>query len=276
MFFTDRLAVNRQIYLCYILSLLLLLSGCGTLSNGKRWGEDVTLRPGLNKVGTSASNALTSPAFYLPAAAALLLQVEHADSRISDWAREHTPVYGSNRKAEDRSNDIRSITAYIMYSTMLATPSGNEPVPWGTSKAKGILVQYGAVGVSHFFISNLKDVTGRDRPTHIDDRSFPAGKTPSATAFTTISYRNIDTMNLSPPVKTTLNIGLYTILAAEGWSQVEAGSHFPADVLAGISIAYFITACLNDSFMGLDAEMQGTPIAEINGKNLFIGYCWRF
>lgn len=271
-----KFVMKRQVGICSMLSVILLLAGCGTLHNGRRWGEDVTLNPGWSKLGRSASDAVTSPAFYIPAAAALLLQIEHADSRISDWAREHTPVYGSNGKAEERSNDIRSIVAYAMYLTMLAAPSGNEPIPWGIAKVKGALVQYGAVGVSHMLISGLKDVTGRERPNGFDDRSFPAGKTPSATAFAVISSRNIDTLNMPKPAKTTLNVGLCATLAALGWSQIEAGSHYPADVLAGVSLAYFVTAFINDACMGLDNEPQGMPVAGVNGKGLFIGYCWRF
>lgn len=256
--------------------LLFLLAGCGTLQNGRRWGEDVTLRPGWDKFGRAAVEAVTSPAFYIPTATALLLQIEHADRRISDWAREHTPVYGCNSRAEEWSNDLRSLTAYTMYASMLATPSGNEPIPWGTAKVKGALIQYGAVGISHVLISGLKDVSGRERPNGFDDRSFPAGKTPSGVAFATIASRNIATLDVPRPAKITFNVGLCATLTALGWSQIEAGSHYPADVLAGVALAYFITAFLNDAFMGLDAPPQAMPVAGYDGSALFLGYCWRF
>lgn len=267
---------RRFSVLFLLLNICLLLPGCGTMSNGRRWGEDATLTPGWSKLGETAADAITSPVFYLPIAAALLLQIDGADRRISDWARDHTPVYGSNRRAEDWSNDIRSYTGYTMYLTMLAAPSGDEPLPWGVSKVKGLAVQQAAVSASYLLISNLKDVTGRERPNNADDRSFPAGKTPSAMAFSTISSRNIGTLNIPQAAKTTLNVGLGAVMAAEAWSQVEAGSHYPADTLAGISAAYFITSFMNDSFMGLEVPGNGMPVAGFDGKELYIGYCWRF
>jgi hypothetical protein len=214
--------------------------------------------------------------FYLPAAAALLLQIDHADRRISDWAREHTPVYGSQEKAEQRSEDIRGITAYAFYLSILATPGGNEPVPWAVSKAKGALVQQSAVGINHFLVNTIKDTTGRERPNKVDDKSFPSSRSSSTAVFTTLTSRNIDTMDIPQRTKTTLDAVFYTALLAVSWARVEAGAHYPSDVLAGISLGYFISSFINDSFMGLNRKNSGMPVVGFGTDNISVGYCWMF
>jgi len=91
-------SVRRMAAISLSLSVFLLLAGCSTMSNGRRWGEDVTLTPGWKKIGESACNAATSPLVFIPAVAALLLQIDDADERLSDWTSEHTPIAGSNNR----------------------------------------------------------------------------------------------------------------------------------------------------------------------------------
>lgn len=112
---------------CFIFSALLAclaLQGCGTMNNGRRWGEDATLRPGWSKAGSSAYNAVTSPMFYVPAAAALLMSVGDADEHLSTWAMDHTPVFGSMDRADRTSEDIASYTGFAYGLSVLATPGG--------------------------------------------------------------------------------------------------------------------------------------------------------
>jgi len=47
-------------------------------------------------------------------------------------------------------------------------------------------------------------------------------------------------------------------------------------VLAGISLSYFMGSFFHDSFMGIDGEMSGTPVVRFYGREVYIGYCWRF
>lgn len=246
------------------------------MKNGRRWGEDATLLPGWKKVGESAFDALTSPLVLIPAAGALLLQIDHGDRRISDWAREHTPVYGSNDRADQRSEDIRGVMACTFYLSMIATPGGDDLSSWGSSKVKGALVQQAAVGFNHLIVSNSQDAIGRERPNNSDKRSFPSSRAANTAAFATLSSRNVDAMNIPQPAKTALNFGLYTAMFATAWARVEAGRHYPSDVLAGISLGHLTTSIINDSFMGIDSKGNGYPVASYNGRELFLGYCLRF
>ena len=58
-----------------------LASACGTLPNGRAWGEDATAAPGWRHVRDAAWQAARSPRVWVPLAAAALLQVD-------DWDRE--------------------------------------------------------------------------------------------------------------------------------------------------------------------------------------------
>jgi hypothetical protein len=276
MIFSSCISRYRKATLFIIPFTCLLIFGCGTMSTGRRWGEDATLEPGWAKVGESVLNAVTSPMFYIPAAGALLFQIDHADKRLSDWAMEHTPVYGSMENADKRSGDISTIANYALYLSMLATPGGKDPLDWGTSKAKGVLTQEAALGLNHLLVSQLKDSTNRERPNGDNDQSFPSSTTANTAAYTTLTSRNIDTMDISRPAKIALNTGLYTMLGAVAWGRVEAGCHYPSDVLAGISQAYFISSVINDSFMGLDSKSKGGPMVGFNGSSLFVGYYRKF
>jgi len=275
-FAKEALISKRQVFAFSLLSICLVLSGCGTMHSGKRWGEDATITPGWEKIGESAYDALTSPMFYVPLAAALLLQIDGADERLSDWATEHTPIYGSMERADDISENIRSLTQYTLYASWLATPGGDDPMGWVSAKAKGALVQQAAVGLNGQFVEQIKDVTDRKRPNGDNDHSFPSGTAANVTAFTTLTSRNVDVMNIPQQAKTTMHIGLYTLICAAAWGRVEGGCHYPSDALAGIAQGYFISSFINDSFMGLDSKMNGMPIAGFDGREVFVGYCWRF
>jgi membrane-associated phospholipid phosphatase len=259
-----------------LLALFLFLTGCGTMGNSRRWGEDATLVPGWSKIGESAYNAVTSPRFYVPAAAALLLSIGNADERISDWAMEHTPVFGSMERAGRMSDDFRSVSSYAMYLSMLLAPSGDEPVDWAVSKLKGALVQHAAFALNREVVDGIKAATGRERPNGDNHKSFPSGHAANVAAFTNLASRNVDAMNIPQGAKTALDVGMYALAAATAWARVEAGAHYPTDVLAGMAQGYFITSFINDAFLGTGEDGSGGPVAGYDGRRLFIGYSLRF
>ena len=268
--------VRRTAVISLSLSVFVLLAGCSTMSNGRRWGEDVTLTPGWKKIGESACNAATSPLVFIPAVAALLLQIDHADERLSDWASDHTPIAGSNSRAEQLSKDLRSISSYAFYLSLIATPSGNDLIMWGTSKMKGAAVQGGTVFLSNQLVNTMKDTVGRERPDKSDYKSFPSGMSSSAAVFTCFAARNINTMNIPDPAKTGLGMVMHALPYAVAWERVEAKAHYPSDVLAGISLSYFMVSFFNESFMGIDGKMNGMPVVWFNGREVSIDFCWRF
>jgi membrane-associated phospholipid phosphatase len=51
-----------------------------------------------------------------------------------------------------------------------------------------------------------------------------------------------------------LQIGNLLLATGVGWSRVEAGKHFPSDVLAGAALGHFLSAFIHDAFMGLPRD----------------------
>jgi membrane-associated phospholipid phosphatase len=61
---------------------------------------------------------------------------------------------------------------------------------------------------------------------------------------------------MSPAMRTTLNVGSGAITAAAAWSRVEAGKHYPADVLVGVAIGNYVAAFFTEAFMGLGPDSR--------------------
>jgi len=48
-----------------------------------------------------------------------------------------------------------------------------------------------------------------------------------------------------------IDAGLTALTLGTGWARVEAGFHYPSDVLVGMALGDFNGAFFNDAFMGL-------------------------
>jgi hypothetical protein len=235
---------------------MFILTGCsGTLPDGHRWGAEATLSPGWKKVKESAWNALKSPEIWIPAASALALQVNDYDERISDWALRHHPLFGNEDDANDASDNLLTAT-YVVYGfSLLATPSGPIDGDWALAKAKALGVGLTASGLTGITTNGLKDSTGRDRPNNQNDSSFPSAHTSQSAVFAILADRNVRTMAMPRWAKMTSKVGLTALPLATGWARVEAAKHYPADILAGMSLGNFFGIFINDAFMGIDREV---------------------
>lgn len=252
----------------------LLIPGCGTMQNGRRWGEDATLRPGWGKVRGSALEAVFSPMVIIPAAAALILQIDDMDDRLSRWAVRHTPTTGSSDRAERLSSRLRSVALGSFYLSVLATPGGREPGAWCTSKARGLALQGSALAVNNGLVFAIKEAAERRRPDGSDLESFPSGHASNAAAFTALSSRNVETMDMPVQAQTALCTLLLAVMVGTAWERVEAGVHYPSDVLAGMAMGYFTATFLNDAFMGINDG--AVPAVEFGPDGIFIGLSGRF
>jgi hypothetical protein len=92
------------------LLMLFILNGCGTMQNGKGWGEEATISPGWDRVGKAAYNSLVSPLTWGPVAGAAVLQIGAWDKHLSNWASDKTPIFGSQTNASNWSD-------YLMYTS---------------------------------------------------------------------------------------------------------------------------------------------------------------
>ncbi len=113
------------------------LAGCATLSNGHRWGGDVTIAPGWTRVREAAVRAATDPWVWAPLAGAAALQVDNFDHRLSHWGRTQDPIFGSQANATLWSDRLRSASLGVDIATVPFTPSGGVGGDWPLDKAKG-------------------------------------------------------------------------------------------------------------------------------------------
>jgi membrane-associated phospholipid phosphatase len=235
------------------LFLLSILSGCGTLPDGQRWGQNATLTPGWDRIQHAAWNSVSSPNVWAPVGTALLLQIDNADQSISDWAYEDTPVFGSNQKATDASNGLDAFSFIMFGVTALATPSGSDSKEWASAKLKGTGIQLTAPLFALGTTELLKSASHRTRPNGTDDESFPSGHTSTAAADSMLAIKNTDDLLIPDWSKTTLKTGLYILPYATGWARIEGGHHYPSDVLIGVALGNFFGAFINDAFLGVDS-----------------------
>jgi hypothetical protein len=245
-----------------VLLIVVSLSACGTLPSGEGWGEDATFTPGWERVRVSAVNAARDPWVWGPLIGAAAFQIDDWDRRTSDWAREHTPVFGSQRSAEEWSDDLRTASVVAHYVTVVATPSGDEFGEWVMNKAKGTLVGVAAVSSTVLITNTLKSAVDRERPNGDDSKSFPSGHTSTSAVHTRLASRNLQAIDLSMPMHRMLDAGLYALTIGTSWSRIEAGWHYPSDTLFGMALGNFIASFVNDAFLGVEAPIALSATSE--------------
>lgn len=209
----------------------------------------------------SAVNAARDPWVWAPLAGAAVMQIDDLDRRTADWAREHTPIFGSQHNAEEWSDDLRTASVVAHYATIVATPSGDDFGEWLANKAKGTLVDVAAVSATTAITVSLKKTVGRTRPNGADDESFPSGHTSSSAVHTRLASRNLRSIDMPAGARSALDVGLYALTIGTSWSRIEAGWHFPADTMFSMALGNFMASFVNDAFLGLDSSSSTLTVA---------------
>jgi len=242
----------------WILPILILLSfyiaGCGTLNNGRGWGQDAIYPVDLKRVGRAAHNAFFDLQTLVPAIGALIFTIDDWDEKASDWAIDHNPVFGSIEDAVDASDAINTFLMAETVITTLATPSGDDPKTWAYSKFKGACVEIAANKAATRTTSYLKKKVGRKRPDESNDKSFPSGHATKAFSLSTLSNRNLDSIHMNKYLKRSLQTTNILLATGTAWARVEGHRHYPSDVLAGSALSHFLIAFIHDAFMGLPED----------------------
>lgn len=246
----------RRIRLCPCLALTLMLGACGTLPDNRGWGKDATLEPGGNRVQYAAARAVRDPGTWIPALAAVVMAASGADNRVSEWARDETPVFGNGDNAARVSDDLRAYTDVGMFATALLTPSGPSD-EWLANKARGVAVEAGAVLTTIGTTNLLKRAVGRRQPSGHGRESFTSNHATEPFARAALIRRNTDWLGLPGWAETTVDTSFYLMAAGSAWARVEAGLHYPSDQLAGAAIGNFIALFIHDAFLGLNTAHQG-------------------
>ncbi len=261
-------------HLVVVFCVTVLVSGCGTLQNGQKWGQDATIFPGWQRIGNAASSAALAPGTWAPALGALGFQIGDMDERVSNWASDKTPVFGSIENAKYQSDFLRELLFADYLITALATPSGQQPGEWVVAKANGLSVGYVALHSTRNTTGFLKNQTGRTRPDQRGDDSFPSNHASTAAVMAMLASKNIDSLPISDIYKTSLKIGTFSLDAGAAWARVEGERHYPSDVLAGMALGHFFGAFFNDAFLGLDQTEQIGLTIEPSNDGLLITFNW--
>jgi hypothetical protein len=237
----------------------LSVTGCGTLQSGRRWGQDAIYPVELKRIPHAAYHAFFDLQTLIPVAGALVFTVDHYDRKVSHWATSHHPIFRSENAASQASDYLLYTLEAETYATVLATPSGKDSKDWAYSKAKGVSVELGAELMTAGATSLLKDATDRTRPDG-GAKSFPSGHSSSAFSSATLANRNLNSITMPEEIRLPLQIGNILLATGVGWARVEAGKHYPSDVLAGAALGHFLSAFIHDAFIGLPANELGLYI----------------
>jgi membrane-associated phospholipid phosphatase len=237
----------RSQLLC--LAALIALSGCAT-SGARDWGADATWHPSLAALRSAAADAAKDPHVWVPLAGAALFQIGGWDRKVSNWARDSTPVFGSQRAAQNWSDHLRTASSVAYFATVLVTPDPDDPGEWLRDKTQGLAVGLGAIAVTGLATSTLKDVTGRTRPNGQGTNSFPSGHTSHSAVLTGLARDNLDAIDMSPRARITLDAGLDALTVGTAWARVEAGAHFPSDTLVSMALGSFISRSFDGALLG--------------------------
>lgn len=264
--------VIKLFFLCLLLQ---GFYGCGTLKNGRGWGENATFTPSGKRLSDAFFSAAKHPATWSPLIGAAVLSVGNLDDELSEQLAEDTPVFGSNDDANDASDWLRDSLVASVAVSALAMPSGNESKEHLGNKAKGIVTEIAALKVTGWATSGLKDITNRERPNKANDKSFPSGHTSRAFAAAALTSKNLDSLSLGETTKTGIRIGVYSFATATAWARVEANVHYPTDVLAGAALGNFLSRFIHDAFLGLERQDKLIQL-EFMPRQALLNLHWQF
>jgi membrane-associated phospholipid phosphatase len=196
------------------------------------------------------------------------------DDRMSNWAGDRHPVFGSRSGAGDFSDIGKNVLIAEAFGTALLTPSGAEPGEWALAKIKGIGVEGGGLLLTAYATSELKDAFGRDRPDDSNDNSMPSAHASAAFGSVALANRNLDHMEMNRHLRTGAKVANIALASSVAWARVEGEKHFPTDVLVGAALGNFLTRFVHDAFMGLDEDdrfsfyIEGGP----DGAKAFVSW----
>lgn len=253
-----------------------LLAGCGTLPNGRAWGEEATVSPGWQRVREAAWSAARNPRVWVPLVGAALLQVNDWDREIADWARRETPLFGTPERAAEWSDDLRTASIVAFHASALATPGGETGREWIANKLRGYAVDAAAIVSTTALTQGLKSAAGRTRPNGADDESFPSGHTAVAAVHGRLAQLNLRSVDITPGARRALDVALDMLTIGTSWARIEAGWHFPSDTLVSASLGAFFAQFHDDAFLRAARTPAPTVGLQFRRDGAGVSVHWEF
>jgi hypothetical protein len=233
--------------------LLVLPCGCASAPVKSDSGTEARFWPTGARWRQASVDALRDPVTWGSAAGAVV--VAPWDRKISDWAVENTPVFGSIDHAKQWSDDLRAYSNFAMLGTALAVPGQGHP--W-RSRIKRLLVEEAGVIAASSVTNLLKHAVTRERPDQSGEDSFPSGHSTRAFAYAGMSTRNLDALDMPGGARISLKVLFEGMAAGTAWARVEGQKHYPSDVLAGAAVGNFTALFIHDAFLG---KVEGAPLS---------------
>jgi hypothetical protein len=233
---------------------LCLLTGCGTLPSGRGWGQDAIYPVQWSRIPQAAKHALLDPVTLVTAGGAAVIAIGNYDHKISNWATDHQPIFGSTSSAQKASDIFGDALRAETAATLLLTPSGDDAWEWTEGKVKGGAVEFGSLLATSSLTDVIKSAAHRERPDGSDYSSFPSAASSEAFANMRLSDRNLDCIDMPSWARTSIKAGNLTLASATAWARVEGGSHYPTDVLVGACLGNVVTTFIHDAFLNLPED----------------------
>jgi len=239
-------AVLRHSIKSLILVGLLTMFGCAAVPGKPPWGSQIDVTPGWNKLGRAAANSLRDPLTWAPAAGALAFSIGDFDRDVSNWAQQEHPLFGGDPEA---ASDLLlgGVSTLYLGSALLA--DSGDGLAWRHNKIKGLGLGLTANLTTAGLSYGLKKTTRRTRPDASDRESFPSGHSSLAATNAALFSANLDALPLAPPARSILRGSGYALAWGTAWARVEAGQHYPSDVLAGLALGHFVARVAQETLL---------------------------
>jgi len=73
-----------------------------------------------------------------------------------------------------------------------------------------------------------------------------------------------------------MKMGVAGIAAGTAWATIEANRHYPSDVLSGYALGHFLSAFINDAFLGIDYKKEAFLIINPLKDGVMVSMRWHY
>ncbi len=209
--------------------------------------------------GEGRAPSVNDPLVWVPALAALGFASTSADDDFSRWARRDSPLFGGTDRARRASDIFLGAGLGLAFGSAWLIPPGERA--WNSR-----VTALAATGATVFV---LKRLTGRPRPDCSDDLSFPSGHAALAFAGAALIQDTLARSSLALAPRRVLGLAAWGMAGATAWARVEAGVHYPSDILVGAALGRMVAR-----FSLAEIEV-GVAWDGISGPAWTFRYPWR-
>jgi membrane-associated phospholipid phosphatase len=198
----------------------------------------------------AGEEAILDRGTIIPGLAAVAMIAGGWDAKITRWAASHSILFSSAQHAARNSDDYLRMTQILMLGSALLARDKGRPVH---DRVDRVAWEQVGSGVTYLATAGGKAAFRRLRPDESNYRSFPSGHASMATYSASTAMRNFSEMGMSHGLHVGADIAAGLLGAACAWSRVEAGVHYPTDVLVGAALGNALSVFVYELYDGRKA-----------------------